>query len=100
MNVEDQAPFLLSGCVRVHCLSPGLSPIPPVSAYVCLWSPAWQAAPDSAALLAPALLTCVPRVAARDGLLWADGRGLEPVGLSAAITGLLQQQPETQDIRI
>ena len=61
-----------------------------MSAYVCLWSPSWKAAPDSAAELAPALLSCVPRVTQRDGLLWADGRGLDPVGLSAAIIGVLQ----------
>jgi hypothetical protein len=68
-----------------------------VSAYICLWSPAWKTAPDSPAELAPALLGCVPRVAARDGLLWADGRGLEPVALSATIIGLLQQP---HDIRL
>ena len=75
-----------------------------MSAYVCLWSPAWQTAADSAptensALLAPALLACVPRVAHRDGVLWADGRGLDPVALSAAIIGLLQQH-EVPDVRI
>src|SRR5687767_12119565 len=70
---------------------------PPMSAYVCLWSPAWQTAPDAAAELAPILLSCVPRVAARDGLLWADGRGLDPVGLSAAIIGALQGVPQRED---
>ena len=70
-----------------------------MSACVCLWSPAWQTAADSAAGLAPALLSCVPRVATRDGVLWADGRGLDPVNLAAAIIGVLQQQVAT-DVRI
>src|SRR5688572_5011880 len=78
-----------------------------MSAYVCLWSPAWQTAPDSAAELAPTLLSCVPRIATRDGLLWADGRGLDPVGLSAAIIAALQAlhqregaSPRTSDTRL
>ena len=70
------------------------------SAYVCLWSPAWQAAPDSAAELAPALLACVPRIANRDGLLWADGRGLDGIVLGAAIIALLEQRAPGHDIRI
>jgi hypothetical protein len=73
-----------------------------VSAYVCLWSPAWQTAADSvtAAELAPILLSCVPRVATRDGLLWADGRGLDPVSLSAAIVAALQHASGARDIRL
>ena len=71
-----------------------------MSAYVCLWSPAWQTATDSAAAeLAPVLLSCVPRIAQRDGLLWADGRGLDPIVLSGAIIGLLQRH-EASDIRL
>ncbi len=71
-----------------------------MSAYVCLWSPVWQTAPDSAAELAPALLTCVPRIAHRDGLLWADGRGLDGIALSASLIMLLEQRVPGHDIRL
>ena len=60
-----------------------------MSAYVCLWSPAWKDTPDSAAALAPALLACVPRIAHRDGLIWADGRGQDGLTLGATIITLL-----------
>ena len=72
-----------------------------MSTYGCLWSPAWQtAAADPATKLAPALLTCVPRIAQRDGLLWVDGRGLEGIALSASIVTLLEQRVPNHDIRI
>lgn len=71
-----------------------------MSTYICLWSPSWQTAADPAAELATALLTCVPRIAQRDGLLWADGRGLEGLALSASIITLLEQRSPNHDIRI
>src|SRR5687767_6700664 len=68
--------------------------------YLCLWSPAWSSAPDSGSELAPALLTCVPRIAQRDGLLWADGRGLDGITLSASVIALLEQRLPGHAIRI
>jgi protein ImuB len=68
-----------------------------MSTFACLWSPSWH---DSGALLAPALLSCVPRIAQRDGLLWADGRGLDGIALSASIIALLEQRAPGHDIRI
>ena len=70
-----------------------------MSTYGCLWSPAWQTAAADPEL-APALLTCVPRIAQRDGLLWVDGRGLEGIALSASIVTLLEQRVPNHDIRI